>query len=538
MTASKRPVSSLLAYFYKNYRAAIITGMITIIVIDCGELLMPLILKNLVDSVSGHYSQTLVRSSLYAVGMVVLVQVIGRYLWRVSLAKGAMAAGADLRRLFSSQIFEGLFRDIQRRKVGQLMTLATSDVENMRTALGPGLISLVDALFYCFTIPFAMMMLAPHITLKILIPLLGIPFLVIFLQKKIYERSSQVQLQMGRLGTLTQEVIAGVRLAKVYGAERELSERMQSQSHELNVTQVDLSKTQSIFGPSLEFFLSVTLVLLFGMGTGLSVGTLVALQRFVQKLMWPMTALGMSIIYFQKARASGVDFFQFLEEPKGESLEKVGEWTPLSGTPVIEARDLSFGVISHLSFKVKQGEWVGIEGRVASGKSTLFSLLLRFVDPPRGQLFMNGVDILDWDIQTLRQSFASVLQEPYLFQGSIQSNLEVGSEVSIQEALRIAGVDGELSTTRLDAHLGEMGTALSGGQKQRVAIARALRKGAPIMLFDDPLSSVDSATATRVLNELHRKLRENQKTVIMVSHRLEHLAHCDQIISLSVGSSE
>ena len=114
----------------------------------------------------------------------------------------------------------------------------------------------------------------------------------------------------------------------------------------------------------------------------------------------------------------------------------------------------------------------------------------------------------------------------------------MGSEVSIQEALRIAGVDGELSTTRLDAHLGEMGTALSGGQKQRVAIARALRKGAPIMLFDDPLSSVDSATATRVLNELHRKLRENQKTVIMVSHRLEHLAHCDQIISLSVGSSE
>lgn len=537
MKSSVRAIRSLLRSHVIAHPKALIIGIFSIFMVDCADLFLPLILKDMVDSFESGKSLELVRSSFYAVAMVVAAQVMGRYLWRVSLARASHRSGARLRQEFSRQIFEIHYSYFDRRSVGDLMTLATSDVENMRVALGPGLISLIDAFFFCLTIPVGMYFIAPDITWQLLLPVAGVPVIVILLQKRIAGFSRRVQERIGALGTQTQETIAGVRLVKIYGAQDRLSERLRKQSHRLNEAQVSLSKTQAFFGPSLEFFLSISLLLLFRSAlTGTSIGTLVALQRYLQKLMWPMSAIGLGIIYFLKARESGREYFSFIEEPKVESIES-GKASPLPAhdprIPIIEAKNLNFRVIQNWSFQVREGEWVGIQGNVASGKSTLFSLLLKFYDPPRGQLFVLGKDILDWNPNEVREYFTSVLQDPYLFRGSIASNLEVGDELDIRVATEIAGIPALLMDTRKDEDLGEKGTGLSGGQKQRVAIARALRKRAPILLLDDPLSSVDLSTSERVLEKLHSALKKKNKTVMFASHHPEHLLYCDRVLKLA-----
>lgn len=536
--ASERPLVRLLRFFFAKYRSAIWTGVFAIICVDLAELALPILLKNIIDAVSSGISQAFMHSTLFFVGLIIACQVACRYLWRMSLATGAMRAGGDLREMFSKQIFEVPYAYFERKKVGDLMTLATSDVENMRMAMGPGVISVIDSFFYCITIPVAMVFLAPILALKVLLPVLCIPVVVVILQKRIAGDSQAVQQQIGKLGTQTQEVMAGVRLAKIYGAESLLEERLNADSAKLNYHQVKLARTQALFGPALEFFLSCGLVILFGMSESVSIGTLVAMQRYLQKLMWPMSAVGMATIYFQKANVSGKELYSFLEEEKVEQVDGVEESTqrvtlPLDPkVPVIEARNLSFRVIQNLSFSVFPSEWLGISGKVASGKSTLFGLLLKFYEPDRGQLFVNGKDIRDWHPIEVRQYFASVLQDPYLFQGSIRSNLDVGDDVTLNEAMEAAHIKGVLVDMRFDEGLGEKGAGLSGGQKQRIAIARALRKRAPVLLLDDPLSSVDLQTANRVLNGLVKSLKNRRKTVLFISHHPEHLVFCDRTIWL------
>ncbi len=535
MKASDRALWHLISYFLSRYRAAILTGIAAIIVVDVAELALPWLLKRIIDAAQVGKADDIFHSTLFFIALIVACQVVCRYLWRVSLARGAMSAGADLREMFSKQIFEISFSYFDRKPVGDLMTLATSDVENMRMALGPGFIALVDSFFYCITLPVAMYFTAPTLTLKMLLPVLGIPFAVILMQGRISNFSRRVQEQIGKLGTQTQDMVAGVRLAKVYGVEDRMESRLNDQSHRLNESQVNLSKVQALFGPTLEFFLSCSLVILFSLGGQNSVGTLVAMQRYLQKLMWPMSALGMAVIYFKKAEASGGEFYRFLEEERGESLAEKVEKVAIQvkpDVPLIEAKGLTFGVIDHLSFKVFHGEWLGISGKVASGKSTLFSLLLKFYPVERGQLFVNGIDLVDWNAKEVRQYFTSVLQDPYLFQGSVKSNLDVGDDMSLYEAIEAAHIDRSIIEQRFDENLGEKGSGLSGGQKQRVAIARALRKEAPILLLDDPLSSVDLETAQKVLGQLSLKLKERKKTVLFVSHHPEHLEHCDRVISL------
>ena len=529
-------IKQLLRYFYQHHRAALFTGLIAIVIVDTGELILPILLKKIIDQAPLGITREFLHQGLWYLSLIFVCLVVGRYLWRMSLSRAAMRAGAGLREDFARQIFEISFSYFERKKVGDLMNIATGDVENMRMALGPGLISLIDSLFYCLTIPFAMFALAPSLSLKMLIPVIGIPFAVLYLQDRIAILSKEVQSEIAKLGTQTQELVAGVRLTKIYGTEARMEERLNLQSKRINETQIKLSRAQATFGPGLEFFLSVSLVLLFGLGANVSVGTLVALQRYLQKLMWPMSAVGFAVVYFQKAKSSGEEFYGFLTETKAEKLGSEVSARSLeslpTGVPLIEARNLQFRVIQNLSFKVFPGEWLGISGAVASGKSTLLGLLLKFYDLPRGQLFVQGRDLNDWNAQELRSIFTSVLQDPYLFQGSVRSNLEVGDELPVLEAMETAHIHSSLILERMDEALGEKGTGLSGGQKQRIAIARALRKKSPVLLLDDPLSSVDLQTAQQVLKNLNASLRPRKKTVLFVSHHPEHLAYCDRVIAL------
>lgn len=534
------PIRRQLSFFWKNYKKQILIGTIAILSIDMAELYLPILLRDTVDSFSLGKVDIVNRNTLLrGLFLVVALQVCGRYLWRVALSKSAMLAGAEFRNQFSHQSFRISIPSLESRKVGDLMTLATSDVENMRFALGPGVIAMIDSCFYCVALPLAMVSIAPDLTWKILPPVLCIPFVVLFLQRKIAVQSNRVQEQIGKLGTLTQEMISGVRIIKTYGLEKNITNKLNQVSHELNERQVQMTRTQSRLGPSMEFFLSTSVILLFSM-PGYSIGTLVAMQRYLQKLLWPLTASAMSVIFFQKSKSSGREFFKYVDETDVEPEGRADAPDVLKkSTPLIEAKNLTFSysngkpVIQNLNFSIHEGEWVGISGPVGSGKSTILQLLLKFYPLERGQLFVNGTDITEIEPNRVRQYFSSVLQDPYLFQGTLLENLNTSDELqSLSWTMKVSGMHDEEFLHRMDQKLGERGSGLSGGQKQRVGIARAIRKKSPVLLFDDPLSSVDMGTAEHVLGQLSAELRKLNKTVIFVSHHEEHLRFCDRVVKL------
>ena len=534
------PIRRQLRFFWKHYRRGILIGASAIICIDAAELVLPLLLRDTVDSFSTGKAILEHRNSLIeGLAFVIILQVFGRYLWRVTLSKSAMLAGAEFRKQFSEKSFKISIPRMEEKKVGDLMTLATSDVENMRFALGPGVIGIIDSCFYCIALPVAMYWIAPTLAWKILLPVFMIPFVVLILQRKISIQSKFVQEQIGKLGTLTQEMISGMRIIKTYGLEQKIAQKLNFESHSLNEKQVELTQTQARLGPSMEFFLSTSVVLLFS-SSGFSVGTLVAMQRYLQKLLWPLSASAMSVIYFQKAKSSGSEFFQFVDDPSTENVQS--ELKPLKlneGVPLIEARNLSFSysdgktILKNINFKLFEGEWVGISGIVGSGKSTLLQLLLKLYPVGRGQLFVNGKDIVDLSHDEARRYFSPVMQDPYLFQGTLLDNLNTSDDLyPLAWTMQVSGMHEEEFAHRMNQKLGERGAGLSGGQKQRVGIARAIRKRSPILLFDDPLSSVDILTAEHVLDQMSSEIRQMKRTVIFVSHHEEHLRYCDRVVFL------
>ena len=540
---SSHPILRQLIFFWKNYKKQIIIGSIAILSIDIAELYLPLLLKDTVDSFSkpslmGHNHNSLIKGLL----LVILLQVFGRYIWRIALSKSAMLAGAEFRKQFAFKSFRISIPKMEYKKVGDLMTLATGDIENMRFALGPGVISIIDACFYCIALPIAMFWIAPDLAWKVILPIVFIPVVVLVLQGKIAAQSQKVQEQIGKLGTLTQEMISGVRIIKTYGLEKKISEKLNSESHVLNKKQVEMTQTQARLGPSMEFFLSTSIVLLFS-STGYSIGTLVAMQRYLQKLLWPLTASAMAVIYFQKGKSSGKEFYQYVDDQDIEdikTLEKPSNEIKFDKKiPIIEAKNLSFSysdskpLIDNLSFQIFEGEWVGFFGSVGSGKSTILQLLLKFYPVNRGQLFVKNKDVADYSVNEIREFFSTVLQDPYLFQGTLIENLNFSSELQpLDWSMSVSGMHEHEFLHRMNQKLGERGAGLSGGQKQRVAIARAIRKKSPILLLDDPLSSVDIDTSKYVLRKMSVEIRKLNKTVIFISHHEEHLSYCDRVVKI------
>lgn len=533
------PLLKLLKEHFKEYRGPLLIGALSIIAVDSAELALPVVIKWVIDSFSDGSTRQILPRVMAALVVIVSIQVSARYVWRLAIVKSSMKRGATLRQDLSSKLFAVPISFYDRRKVGDLMTLATSDIENMRMALAPAIIMLVDAVFYGITIPMAMFYVSPELSWKSLIPAILIPFAVIKLQGKIAQISGEVQSTIGRLSVATQDAIAGIRLVRIFSAEQPISSKLQRISRELNQKQVSLARTQAAMGPALELVLSISLMIVLSSGLTLSVGTLVALQRYLQKLMWPLSALGLAVVILQKAKQSAIGYYEVLNETsEGKSHGTDQDWATketLSDSKILEVKHLNFAfgdtkILQDVNFEVKAGEWLGIQGDVGSGKSTLLSLLLKFYDTSPGAIAFEGLDLTEWDPIQLRSRIATVMQDPYLFQGTILTNLEVGEEISAKEALSL--VELEIGDSR-DSELGDRGVGLSGGQKQRLAIARALRRKSSLVLLDDPLSSVDPLTAKNVLQKLKVHLKGSHQTVIYFSHHEEHLSYCDRVLSLS-----
>ncbi|MGZ3688788.1 MAG: ABC transporter ATP-binding protein, partial [Bdellovibrionota bacterium] len=487
--AKLREESSFLRHYLWKYRRLIGVGLLALIIVDLLEIFPPLFLKRAVDAVTEHQPVGVLKTVaiLYLVNS--LLQGVCRYAWRMYLIRAGIVSGRDIRARYAGHLFRLSASFFDRKRIGELMSLATSDVEAVRMAIGNGILVMADSLFYLATVPIAMYLLSPRLTILAMIPLPFIPWLVYRNEKAIDERYEKVQDQFARISAMVQEGLSGIRVVKAFAKEDALLARIGEAGEEFSRLNLWLARVQSSFGPTLDFTVSLGLVLLLYYGGGsiiggaaITLGTFVAFQRYIQKMVWPMAAFGMAINFYQRSVTSSGRIKEILAEESDvpeaatpslpANFQPGGAWKTAGG---IEIRNLHFGfpnagkeVLSGISLSIEPGERIALVGGIGSGKSALLSLLPRLYPVARGMLTVDGVDVNDWPLEELRRQMGYVAQEVFLFNESVLENLAFGMTMrtdGIENAAELASVHEEVLNLshKYQTRLGERGVNLSGG---------------------------------------------------------------------------
>jgi ATP-binding cassette subfamily B protein len=538
-------------HYLRPHRTTVLLGAVSLLVVNLLGVSLPLIVRNAVDALHGGFA---LNDVLLKAGLIIaLATVMGLVrLWSRILVFGV---GRQVETDLKQRIFDHLLRQepsfVQSTGSGEVISRATSDVENVRRLLGFAVLSLTNtALAYALTLP-AMLAIDPLLTLAA-VGLYPLMFLVVRLfGGRMMKQQRRQQEALAQLSELIQEDLSGIGAIKIYGQELMEQEAFEGRNRHYRDAALRLGRTRSTLFPLLEGIASVSLLLLLAIGSGqlesgrLTIGDLVALILFVERLVFPTALLGFTLNSFQTGQVS-LDRIEALLQRESlvkSSPEPVVPEQPARG--VVEARGLTIRypgaagpTLDGLSFRIEAGELVAVVGPVGCGKTTLARALGRMVVVDPGQLFFDGIDITRLALEDLRRQVALVPQEGFLFTASLADNLRYGDPGApnerVEEASRQARLEADVKgfPDGYATLVGERGITLSGGQRQRTALGRALLVEAPLLVLDDALASVDNNTAAGILAEVRR---QRKRSVLMISHQLSAAAACDRILVLEEG---
>lgn len=437
---------------------------------------------------------------------------------------------------------------------GDLMALATNDIKAVRMALGPGVLVGADTLIVVALVIVVLFTLSWKLTLVAMIPL---PLIAIFTNKishAEHESFAEVQEDMGDLTERARESFSGVRVIQGYAREPFDLARFQRFSARHFQKNLKLAKVRSALDPTLDFSLGIStlLVLVFG---GIEVvegtttpGSFVAFLFLVRYLAGPMIGFGWTISLFQRGRASLHRLEKFMAE-RVEIYDAEGA-TQAKGGGELRVQGLSFSyeagpeealspALHGIDFTLKPGKSLGVIGPVGSGKSTLVNMLVRLYEPPIGTVFLDGRDVRELTLRSLREHVVLAPQESFLFGDTVSRNVTMArgelSQQEVEKFTKLASLHEELEnlSSGYGTLLGERGVNLSGGQRQRLALARAMAAQPRVLVLDDCLSAVDARTEEEILHNLQEVLQG--RTGIIVSHRVCAVQGCDEILVLEEG---
>jgi ATP-binding cassette subfamily B protein len=511
----------------------------------------PWVLRHAIDSLQKEVDAA--KLGRYALLIVAVAAVAGvfRYLMRKILIGVSRHIEFDLRNDFFAQLQRQPLSFYHGRQTGELMSRATNDMNAVRMVLGPGIMQGLNTVVMAVAAVTLMVILSPLLTLIALIPLPLLSFSVGFFGQHIHKRFEDIQAHFARISAAVQENLSGVRVVRAYAQEDHETERFAVLNREYVSKNRGLIRLWAIFYPAMGFLAGLGAVVVLWLGGSLvirgtlTLGQFVAFNVYLAMLIWPMIALGWVVNLFQRGAASYRRMREILDtEPAIRDRPGAVDADGLAGA--IEIRDLTFTypgaaapALSDVSITVPAGTTLALVGHTGSGKSTLVHLLCRLFDAPRGSVRVDGRDILDYQVASLRRQIGVVPQETFLFSASVAENIAYGVEEAprdqVEWAARVAHLDADVAgfPDGLDTVVGERGITLSGGQKQRAAIARAVLRRPALLLLDDCLSSVDTYTEEAILRELTQVMRS--RTSVIVSHRVSTLRHADQIVVLDGG---
>lgn len=564
MTAPMTPTRRLL-YYFGRYRRPLLMGGLCVVGSAFFSLLKPMIVGNAVDTLAKAFTRAeLVRYGAMLVGAAI-VEGTFLYLQRRIIIGASRHIEYDMRNDFYGHMQKLPLKFYQEQRTGDLMSRATNDLASVRMLIGPAVMHSASSLLIVIGAFVMMMRIDREMALISLIAVPVVAGMVKFFGQRIHVRFRSVQDYFGDISARVQENLGGVRVVRAFTQEPNEIETFKRMNREYVDRNRSLIRLTATFYPLLHAMIGVMFVIIFFLGSRrilagrLTIGEFVAFQFYLGRMVWPLIAFGWVINLVQRGMAS----MQRLHEVWSVDPEAtIDEGQRIEGAVAgdLEVRDLTFvyptvaavgtappaaeparrhAVLRNVSFTVAHGETVGIVGRTGSGKSTLLSLITRTFEPPPGTIFLDGRAIETIPLRQLRELIGMVPQETFLFSESIAENIRFGRAdapaADVAHAAELAGLTGDVAAfpQGLETVIGERGITLSGGQKQRTAIARALVRDPIILILDDSLSAVDTATEEKILNAL-RTIRQG-RTVLIVSHRVSSVKDADHILVLDEG---
>ena len=542
-----RHLLSLIPYV-KKYKKQILVGIFMVLCTNLTAVISPRILGHAIDELRHQIRPA---TLLYYAALIVAASVlegIFRYKMRRILIGVSRYIEYDLRNGVFAHLQSLPPRFYQWRATGDLMSRATNDLSAVRMVLGPGIMYSVNTFSTTIFVIAILISINAALAALTLIPLLAVSYSVKHFGKRIHQRFEKIQEQFSILTTLAQENVSGIRIVKAYNQERAFTRRFQDANGEYLRKSLSLVMITGLYSPLLSFLLGLSSLGLLWYGGirviegSISLGDFVAFMAYLAMLTWPTIALGWVVNIFERGSASMGRINQILHsEPEIRDTNP----HPVSDfQPNIEIRNLNFSyngnpVLHNVSFRVQAGQTVAIVGSTGSGKSTLVKLLCRLHTIPEESIFIDGMDINNIPLQTLRKSIGYVPQDTFLFSETVQENIAFGRPradfQAIQKVAKISNIWPEIQEfpQQLETLVGERGITLSGGQKQRIAISRALLVDPKVLILDDALSSVDTYTEEQILRRLSQELVG--RTAVLISHRISTVKMADLILVLERG---
>lgn len=542
--------------FLARYKWRYLWGVLALLGTDLFQQVAPRMIGNFVDELDKGTLDTagIYRYLALILGAAVVIAVL-RYIWRIYVFGTARFVERDLRADLFAHLEKLPASFFHKHKTGDLMAMATNDLQAVRALAGEGVLMTADGIgMTIFTLIAMFYAIGWKLSLWALLPLPFLAVAIMLTGRLMFTRSRAVQDGFAKLSDIAQENISGVRVVKAYNQEPAEEAKFDEANREYIKRFMAQAQIQGLFEPLIHVFAGLCFVLAIAMpGRAalrgeIALGDFVALTMYIGMLIWPMIAMGWVVNLIQRGFAA----FSRLKEVLSEQPDVAD--APHTSLPThgaihgqIEVKNLTFQYVNQsapalnqINLSIAPGQTLGILGRTGSGKSTLVSLLARVFNPPRGTVFVDGVDVLDLPLETLRRAIAFVPQESFLFSRTVGENIGFApgewTTEEIQGAARTAQVEQdilEFLPQGYETMVGERGVTLSGGQRQRVGLSRAVLKDAPILVLDDCLSAVDTSTEQRILNGLRPVMAG--RTTIVISHRVAAVRAADLIIVLEQG---
>ena len=559
MSDRRHPLRRLLSHL-KHHQFTVLLASLCSILNKFWDLAPPILIGMAIDVVVQREESFLANYGypdpndqfLILVAITVVIWVLEslfEYWWGILWRNLAQTAQHELRIDTYNHIQNLEMQWFSEQSTGGLMSILNDDVNQLERFLDQGANDLLQLATTITVVGSIMFILAPEVALLAVIP---VPIIVIgsfIFQRRIGVRYKKVREEVGELNSLLNNNLQGITTIKSFTAEDRESERVNLASQSYRNANRDAIRLSASFVPLIRMAIlfAFTANMLVGgwmaLDGELDVGAYAIIVFITQRLLWPLTRLGQTFDLYQRAMASTTRVLDLVDTEIG-IVEGHEELNNVQGN--IQFNNIKFtypereSVLDDITFNIKAGETVGLVGSTGSGKTTITRLLMRFHDPLSGDIEIDGINIKDLKLNSLRSSISLVSQNTTLFPGTVRENIAYGNPDSNEEQIRYAAGIAEASffiselPEDMDTNIGEDGHKLSGGQRQRLAIARAVLKDAPILILDEATSNVDNETEAALQRSIEKISVD--RTTLIIAHRLSTIRNADRIIVLDSGS--
>jgi ATP-binding cassette subfamily B protein len=536
--------------FLRPYKLSLIVSIVLAVASQGAAIALIWLTGTVIDkALATHDRQMLwiLVGAVLAIGFARAVLMAGR---RLISGRQALAVEMDMRQALYAHLIRLSFGFYDRHQTGQLMSRATVDLQGVRFFLGYGLIFFFQNAITVVSVTVVLLVFNWKLAL---IALAITPVLVAVAYRYshvAHPTLREVQQKLADVATVAEENIVGVHVVKSFAQEPQESAKFHARSEAVFRQTLRANRQRALYVPFISWvpLLAQGAVLLVGarMVTSgeLSIGEFVSFNLYLGMLVTPLRSLGMWIGQSQRATASGERIFQVMDEPE-EIAERPDAVELPPGDGELRFEDVRFEylegrpVLDGVTLDVPAGRTVALIGQTGSGKTTLTSLVPRFYDVTSGRVLVDGTDVRDLTLTSLRRAIGVISQDPFLFSAPVRENINFGApgldDAEVERIARLAQADEFVAELPdgYDTVIGERGITLSGGQRQRLAIARALAVDPRILILDDATASVDATTEARIRVGLREAMRN--RTTLIIAHRLSTIALADEIVVLDEG---